>query len=54
MSNARGAADASGTCVDVLQPSQHLVQEKLVVLWRQVVIGFDDLAIKYRHSMSDC
>jgi hypothetical protein len=26
------------TCVDVLQAAQHLVQEELVVFWRQVVI----------------
>jgi hypothetical protein len=29
--------------VDVLQAAQHLVQEELVVLWRQIIIGFDDL-----------
>jgi hypothetical protein len=30
--------------VDVLQPPQHLVQEELVVLRRQVIIRLDDLA----------
>lgn len=31
------------TCVDILQAPQKLVQEKLVVLWREIVVGFDDL-----------
>lgn len=29
--------------MDVLEPSQHLVQEELVVLWSEVIIGLDDL-----------
>ena len=29
---------APGTCVDVLQAAQHLVQEELVVLRRQVIV----------------
>lgn len=31
------------TCVNVFQSPEHLVEEKLVVLRGQVVIGFDDL-----------
>ena len=33
----------SRTCVDVFEAAQHLVQEELVVLRRQVVVRFDDL-----------
>lgn len=31
------------TCVNVLQATQHLVQKKLMMLWRQIIICFDDL-----------
>jgi hypothetical protein len=36
--------------VDVLEAAQHLVEEELVVLRGQVVVGLDDLAHS-RHSM---
>ena len=29
--------------MDVFQATQHLVQEELVMLWCQIIIGFDDL-----------
>lgn len=31
------------TRMNVLQTSEHLVEEKLVVLWSEVVVRFDDL-----------
>lgn len=31
------------TCVYVLQASEHLVEEKLVVLWSEIIICLDDL-----------
>jgi hypothetical protein len=40
------------TAVDVFQSAQHLVQEKLVVLRGEVIVGLDDLAQRRaRHSM---
>ena len=33
------------TCVDVLEPPEQLVQEKLVVLRREIVVGFYDLKL---------
>ena len=47
-SGVHAEADASPhsvTCVDVLQAAQHLVQEELMVLRRQVIVGLDDLCI---------
>ncbi len=31
------------TCMNVFQTAEHLVQEELMMLWRQVIIGLDDL-----------
>lgn len=33
----------SCTCVDIFQAPQHLVEEELMVLRGQVIIGLDDL-----------
>ena len=47
----RVTAWAAHLCaVDVLEAAQHLVEEELVVLRGQVVVGLDDLAHS-RHSM---
>ena len=46
----RGAAAGRLTRVDVLQAAQHLVQEELVVLGRQVIIRLDDLCAQQPHS----
>ena len=43
----------TGTCVNVLQTAQHLVQEELVVLWCQVVICFDHLQPGQRSQQSE-
>lgn len=37
------SACQSCTCVDVFQATQHLVQEELMMLRGQVIIGLDDL-----------
>ena len=39
----QGGACAALTGVNVLQTSQHLVQEELMVLRRQVIVGLYDL-----------
>jgi hypothetical protein len=44
--------------VDVLESPEHLVQEKLVMLWSEVIIGLDDLEQKHKagkglHEVSD-
>jgi hypothetical protein len=38
--------------VDVLEPPQHLVEEKLVVVRREVIVGFDHLPVGARGSLT--
>lgn len=48
-------AGLSRTCVNILQPPQHLVEEELVVLWSQIIIGLDHLQMQHtRYTAGQC